>query len=451
MFTITGMLVYAGCQWFSLWGLKLLGDDALVGKFALAAAINAPIYQFIRFELRKLHSTDSTEAFALSDYLGLRTSGVIFALLLSVGISFSVGYPAETLWVIFWVSIAKTVEAISDALHGRLHQQERLDQVAISQIAHAVVMLFCLLATVYFTGSLVMGAMASALARVTLLFVCDLSLIWKLETKLRIHQQDARSAWSYIWPRWEWRKQTALIKLSFALGLSALLSSLNTNIPRYFVEAHLGEAALGTFSLVCALMLIGTYLFSAMGYVVAPKVAQAFNSGNYQKAQQIFLVQCGLYFLAGTAAVILSWLIGKQLLMLCFGASYGQYHHVLILLMVANITHFLSGATYEAMIALRQTQLPFYLFGLSAVICLISCFFLVPSYGMEGAALSLSFSKIPCLIISFIAIMGKIHSHREEPVLLPLSNQMKKNYSHTQPPMTSSQSHSSEERPSCAG
>ena len=49
------------------------------------------------------------------------------------------------------------------------------------------------------------------------------------------------------------------------LTLAGLLISLNTNLPRYFIEIHLGEASLGIFSAMAYLIVAGGMLITSLG------------------------------------------------------------------------------------------------------------------------------------------------------------------------------------------
>ena len=71
-----------------------------------------------------------------------------------------------------------------------------------------------------------------------------------------LQQQDLTtkidsSYWLWIFPpRWHLRTLIQLIQLTLPMGLVMMLISLNTNIPRYFIEHYLGERELGIFAAI---------------------------------------------------------------------------------------------------------------------------------------------------------------------------------------------------------
>src|SRR3712207_3013630 len=76
--TVLGDGVYAACQWGILIAVARLGDAEMVGRFALALAITAPVMLFCGLALRPVVSTDAKSEFEFGEYLGLR--------LLSIGV-----------------------------------------------------------------------------------------------------------------------------------------------------------------------------------------------------------------------------------------------------------------------------------------------------------------------------------------------------------------------------
>ena len=69
-----GDALYAACQWGLLMVLARLGTPEMVGQFALALAVTAPVIIFSNLGLRPLQSTDACHQFAFGDYLTLRLS-----------------------------------------------------------------------------------------------------------------------------------------------------------------------------------------------------------------------------------------------------------------------------------------------------------------------------------------------------------------------------------------
>src|SRR4029077_11554726 len=76
---------------------------------------------------------------------------------------------------------------------------------------------------------------------------------------------------------WDIEKCKRLMILSMPLGMGMLLLSLNANVPRYFVQHYLGEAALGYFAAMAYLFVAGNTAMAAMGQSAVPRLARHFD------------------------------------------------------------------------------------------------------------------------------------------------------------------------------
>src|SRR5450759_4705386 len=65
--TVAGNVIYAGCQWGVLIVIAKSGTPAMVGQFALALAVTAPIMILANQGLRALQATDAQRHFTFGD------------------------------------------------------------------------------------------------------------------------------------------------------------------------------------------------------------------------------------------------------------------------------------------------------------------------------------------------------------------------------------------------
>ncbi len=59
VWTLSGNLVYAACQWGMLVVLARMGNAEMVGQFALALSIITPVLMFTNLQLRSVQATDA--------------------------------------------------------------------------------------------------------------------------------------------------------------------------------------------------------------------------------------------------------------------------------------------------------------------------------------------------------------------------------------------------------
>ena len=222
---------------------------------------------FTNLQLRAVQATDAKREYLFGHYLGLRFFTTTLALLLIAGITLAGGYRPETTLVILTLGLAKGFESMSDVIYGLLQQHERMDRIAVSMMLKGPLSLLALGAGVWLTGSVFWGAMGLAGAWGLLLFSYDIrsgALILAIQEPRSAGTPPRKNIRAYLRPIWEIGALKRLVWLTLPLGVSMMLISLNTNIPRYFIEHYLGERELGIFAAMAYLMVAGKTVVSAL-------------------------------------------------------------------------------------------------------------------------------------------------------------------------------------------
>ncbi len=395
-FTLPANLLYAVCQWGILVVLAKVGTTELVGMFVLAMTLTSPVFVCASLKLREIQATDTTGRFRFADFLGLRLLSTLLALAVAAGIGWGIGYRDATFWAVLLVAIAKSVESISDVIHGLLQQHERMDRVARSRAAHGLATLIGVGSGALVTGDVVGATAGLLLARLLALVACDLPLAcW-------IVGSDGLER---LWPSFSFQRLRRLAWLGLPLAGTTLLTSLESNIPHYFVAGHLGMAELGVFGAVAALITAGGIFTRAMNQVASPRLATLYHAEDLTGFRRLLFRILGAYLLLGIAGVAIVPLLGRWLLTVLFRAEYAVHINLFLLVMCAAAVAYLAGALTSAMIAIRVIgrQLPLRV--VTATTSLLACALLVPSLGMQGAALALVVAKVPFVLVSLAIVI----------------------------------------------
>jgi O-antigen/teichoic acid export membrane protein len=389
--TLVGNIVYAACQWGMLVVLAKTGSPVMVGQFALGLAVTAPIILFANLQLRAVQATDARHEYLFDDYLGLRLATTVMALAAIAGVVIFSGYRSETALVIMAVGAAKAFESISDVFYGRLQQHERMDRIAKSMMIKGPLSLLALGIAVYLTKSTLWGAVGLAIAWALVLISYDI----RSGKLLRGRDAGATDSASdggrpaTLRPRWSNKTSFALIKLSLPLGFVMLLISLNTNVPRYFIEHYLGERELGIFAAIAYLMVAGSMVVNALGQSASPRLAKHYASGEARAFRHLLGKLIAISGLLGVAGVALVVLAGESLLTMIYRPEYASHTDVFLLLMVAAGLGFIASFLGYAMTAARYFKVQAPLFAVVTAVSVLACLWLVPLYGLRGAAMAL--------------------------------------------------------------
>lgn len=385
--TFVGNAINAA-SWFAMTiVLAKLGSPEDVGKFALGLATTAPIFMFATLRLRDVQATDAKQEYLFEDYFAMRMATTVAALLVVVGITIVSGFQWEMTLIVLATGASKAIEAISDAFYGLFMQQERLDRVAKSLMFKGPLGLLGLGVGFYFTGSVFWAVMGLVITRAVIMLgfdVRNVSLSLNPTEKL-IANIIPRS---FPRPRWNIATLRKLFWLTLPLGFVTMLISFNLNIPRYFIEAHLGSYQLGIFAAVTAFQKAAPTAVQALGRSGAPRLSKYFAARNAKSFRKLSFKLVGIGILLGGAGVLVALVAGRQILTLFYGPEY-------VLAGLFALVMFASGMDYVATMLLFvitsaryfRVQLPLHLLTTGAVA--IACFFLVPSKGLIGAAFAL--------------------------------------------------------------
>ncbi|NNF26669.1 MAG: lipopolysaccharide biosynthesis protein [Gemmatimonadetes bacterium] len=378
---LSGRVVYAAGQWVMLAGLAKLTNPSTVGQFALGVAVAAPAFQLGNLQLRGVQATDAQDEYTFGEYLGLRLVTTPVALLF-IGAIALVGYAPATGAVILLVGLSKAAESLSDVHHGLMQKHERLDPIGQSLIVKSVVSTAAFLGLLAATGSLVWalwGLVAS----------WSLVLVWFDIPRARSIAAGVGPAQS-MGPSWSPGRLTALARLALPLGITMMLISLMTNVPRYVIEADLGEGPLGIFAALSYVVVAGTTVVYALGEAATPRLARLFVDPSEGSFGGLVIRMLVVGAIAGGAGIFIAHLWGRELLSLLYTDEYGSYEALFVWIMAAGAASYCASIFGFAMTAARRFRVQVPLFALVLAVTTAGCWILVPSYGLVGAAWALT-------------------------------------------------------------
>jgi len=370
-----GNVFYAACQWGAVVLLARLGSFEVLGRFALALALTAPIFLLASLQLRSVLATDALEQFRFGDYAALRWLAMGAALLVA-GL-LAPRDSTDAFATVAFIALSKCFEGLSDVVYGRDQRMERMDRVARSLALRGAAGLLGIVIGLELAGTAAAAAAGMAAAWGLVLLLHDLGL-----GGLRAFGRDVATALR----RPNAPRLLALARLSLPLGLVLMLVSLQSNIPRYFLEAFGGPRALGAFAALSSFLSVGIVMVGALGQSAAPRMSRRFAGGEHRA----FLRLVGGVCLAAVAVGVVGWAIsvvgGEHLLALLLGEPYRPFAPELAWLMAIGVVAYVASALGYALTAARQihVQVPMLLAACLAVAG--ASFALVPRHGILGAA-----------------------------------------------------------------
>lgn len=369
LWSISGNLVYAVAQWGVLIILAKLAGPKDVGQFTLGLAISAPVFMLSNLQLRALQATDADEKYKFNEYLSLRIITAVLSIL--IVIIYAAIKNNESAWIIAIISLAKSFEAVSDIIYGLLQKHERSSSIAYALILKGAFSVLSIGVIYYVSQSLLLATFGLAISWLCLLLFVDLKLAKEIAS---------------IKPRFIYSNLKSIIYVSFPLGLTMMLISLQTNVTRYFLEHYTDEFTLGIFGALSYIVVIGSIVINSLGQAISPRLAKHWITNEIAPFLSILKVLLLCAFLVGIVGVLLTSLFGAFFLTHIYSEEFAKSNDVLIVLMIGASMFFLSSVLGYALTAARLIKAQPFLFLGVAVVALVSSWIMIPSLGIKGAA-----------------------------------------------------------------
>ena len=370
VWTFTGNAVYAVGQWALLSLLAKLGGSEMLGQYALAVAITAPVAMLSHLNLRAVIATDVTGKHPFGDYLAVRLAATALGLAAIALLAAGAKADGPIALVILAVGIAQSAENLSDAFYGAMQRRERMDRIARSMVGRALISALALGGALWLTHSIVAAAAALAAARIASLLLFD----------VRTGEPLARTTRS---------QQFVILRTALPLGLVLMLVTLNTNLPRYAIEQKLGTRELGAFAAVAGFLAGGNTVVNALGQSATPRLARYFAEGDRRGFRRLTIRLAALSAGLGAAGIAGALLLGAPLLRILYRPEFAQYAGLLAVLMAAAAPIYIAGTLGYVITSVRAFDVQLPLFCAVAAACALASWLLVPRFGLMGAPAAL--------------------------------------------------------------
>jgi O-antigen/teichoic acid export membrane protein len=372
------------CQWGLIALISRLMNVEAVGLYGLAMVIVTPLLAFANLGLREAQATDVRHNHPFGHYLTLRSLTNIAALFAIALAAWAMGLGPAGMTVVLLFGMARVIEAQSNAYHGLFQLRERMDFIAQSNVMRSLSALVFFTAGLQLGGDLRAGCLGLIAASLMTLIFNDI----RRARWLQAHREGegAASATRLVW---DMRRLAKLAHHALPLGFVAVLSALQTNIPRFAIEHSLGLEALGYFTAVVAPYAAASRMATFLAQAASSRMAQRHSSGAWRDFAMLLAKMGGLGLAGGIAGVLIAFFLGREVLTLLYTPEYADYADLLLLAMIAALFRQVATMWHFGTIAARRFRLHL----LQSVLVVISItagsYLLIGPYGLWGAGVVL--------------------------------------------------------------
>jgi O-antigen/teichoic acid export membrane protein len=389
---LTGNIIYALSQWGMVIALARLGTPSALGRFTLGIAISTPILMLANLQLRSVLASDAGQGYDFHEYFGLRLVTTSLALAMICTIAFTLYSDFGIAVVIAAVGLAKSVESISDLFYGLFQLNDRLDQIGKSMIIKGVISALGFSLGLYFGGHILWAIGGLAIGWMLLLVLFDIRRGLKLVAPSRKRSMGRR---------------VDLARRTIPLGLVTTFIALNLHMPRYFIQAVMGEEQQGAFSAVAYTTVAVILIADALGHAAIPRLARFYMPGTMDQFRGL-VMRLSIFAVAlAVASVLAAALAGSFLLAVVFGPDYVVHAQLFTWLLASGGLSGLAFILTVGLTAARFFRVQVVMFAFVTVVNAAACAVLIPRFGLTGAAAALVIAEsihvaLAALLIGYV-------------------------------------------------
>jgi len=377
---LMGNVAYAFGQWLQLTILAHMGGPAAVGTYVAALALTAPVIVFANLCLRFMQASDARGAYTFREYLSLRGATTVAAVLVILIIARATGAGRGAWLILLPVCAMRAADALSDIYYGLWQQCERMSVIAWGLVLNSACSVALMIVASILGGGVPGAAVGAALGS------CAALLFVRLRTA---SDRALRGAIATDSGPVAWRRVFQLSREAAPLGFTLLLSSLQQNVPRFFVQCYAGAAALGVFAAASQLTTTAEIVSGAIGGGATPRLGLLSAGGDGWSFRKLTRKLAVAGVLLGAAGVVLSALAGRWFLALLYRPEFASGAHTLVILSAAAGMGLVASLLGYSLTSARVITIQPLLLTVTVTVLVVCCAAVVPRRGGEGAAWAL--------------------------------------------------------------
>ena len=390
---ISGRIGFAVSQWLVVVFIARLSSPEKLGEFTYAIAVTSPVIMFTQLNMRAYMVTDAQEKYQFSDYLASRlvSSLLAFSVVCFIGFfkasSFKIGA------LLITIGLYKAIESVSDILYGVLQKNEKMSRISKSVIMHGFLNFGCMVLFLMVSHSILLGAIGTALGWLILLLLYDF--------------RGTKQFWLEK-SKFELKKIIQLTKECLPLGLVLGFTSLNQNLPVYFIESSLGKEQVGLYTAIAYFVVAGRLISGSLIQATAPRLAKYYYSGEKVSFYVLLRKMAGISLFMGVFGVCAAGFFGRDILNILYGNEFADHNNIFVWIMLAGGVGYVSQFVGLILTIGRFFGYMVLSNCLSAFVILIISYFFIPTIGILGGAIALLIGNITMLLINCYVTWQKL-------------------------------------------
>lgn len=378
-----GNIAYGLAQWGTVVILAKSGTPEMLGQFALALALTAPVIMFSNLGLRIMVAMDVAERYPFGVYFSVRLLMLAGSLgLIGGGVMLS-NYRLEFCVIVLMVAVSKAFESVSDLLIGVMQRAHRMDRVAFSFITKGAASMAAMWLGMLLTDDLLW-------ATVLLVFSWGLSLlVFDVPTARACLIAWHNTRWT-LKPIWDAASVREVALCAFPLGLSTLLGSAIVYLPRYIVGEQYGDRDLGYFAAMTFIPIVGARICQSFHDAAIPRLSKHYENREARSYVRLNIAMALFGATVGGIGVLMSFTVGAEILSFLYEPEYSQRMDVFHWLMISAGLGYVAALLEGGVLAGKRFGATTMILLSAGLVLVAGCVLLTPRYGLVGVAMAMA-------------------------------------------------------------
>ena len=384
LWNIVGYASNAIFQWSIITVFAKTNHIEMIGHYSLALSVSTPIAMFCWLSLRSILSSDTSNQFNLNIYVNLRiVMGVLgfFMTIISVVI---LHYDYMQSGLVLILAMTKVFDGISDMYLGYYQQKGRSYILGQSLFIKSILSLSLFSTIIILTSSIWLATLSTTGVSILMLFIFDTKYInIKEKFSVKVEHKDL----------------IKLFLIALPLGIVPFIYNLFIAVPRFFIEKNLGIKSVGFYASIYFTVMAGVIITIALTDTIVPIMSKHRVEYQRTKLEKLLAISIfGSLILVGIGLVFAKY-FGSLFLAYIFNSEFAQYNQLLMLGIIMLGTEVVVKLLSNTLTVFRKLKIQtvISIFGLICII--VSCFFLIPIWGLNAAFISQIIANIAQIIV----------------------------------------------------
>lgn len=339
MWNSAGSLMFLVCQWLiTVLIVRLSSGYDAAGVLSLAMSVYGIFAPIAEYRMYIYQVSDVDHENSVGEYLAFRAITCGISLVLCAGYALlTCAFSAVPAIVLY--GLYKATSSLVDVLHAQDQAEQRMDYIGISFALQGIVSLLLFVGVFFFSQNLELTLVAITVG------IAGVGLIYDLPHTRRF----GRFGFGITY-----QKAARLLVHCAPVVIGFVACATAPSIPRQYLFALSGEAALGVYASVSAPVAIiqsgASYLYNPlMGYF-----AKSYRAGDVRAFCSLLVKASAMILALGVACLMFLMLLGGPLLTLMFGPSIDAYLYLIPLIAVSSIGIAYMGFMNGLMLTIRD-------------------------------------------------------------------------------------------------